>query len=78
MEEYEMRYHWDDKEEAKWRKTETHRQDGFLKTWKLERETDEEYQKRTRELVQRKIEFLRDIKLYFVGKFAEIDSQKFR
>ena len=78
MKEFEMRFHWDDREEAYYRKTETHRQDGMLKTWKLDRETDEQYQERTRELIRQKHRFLHDVRSKMCGRFANVDSYKFR
>lgn len=77
MREFEMKFHWDDQEEAFHRKTRTHRQDGMLKTWKLDHETDEEYQKRTRRMINDKLIFLNGVK-YRGGKFGEVDSYKFR
>jgi hypothetical protein len=78
MTEFEMRFEWDDQEEAFHRKTKTHKQNGVLKTWRLEHETDKEYQERTRELINRKQAFLSDVVRKRHGRFANVTSVKFR
>ena len=78
MKEFEMNFHWDCQEEAYYRGTETHRNDGLLKTWKLDHETDEQYQERTRELIIKKERFLFDVVDKGMGRFAEVDKYKIR
>jgi hypothetical protein len=77
MKNFEMKFHWDDQEQACYNGTETHRRDGLIKTWKLDHETDEEYQERTRKLMYEKIGFLAEVKSKLCGRFADVDNYKF-
>jgi len=78
MREFEMRFNWDDQEEAYYRKTKTHEQKGCLKTWKLDHETDEQYQERTINLINKKHRFLFEVVNKTHGRFTNIESMKFR
>lgn len=78
MREFEMKFNWDDQEEAYYRKTKTHEQKGCLKTWKLDHETDKQYQERTRNLINEKHRFLFDVLYKKGGKFTNITSIKIR
>lgn len=73
-----MTFHWDDQEQAHYSGTKTHRQNGMLKTWKLDHETDEQYQERTRKAIYQKIGFLAEVKSKLCGRFANVDKYKFR
>jgi hypothetical protein len=78
MEQFEMKYHWDDQEEAYYRGTPTHRQNGCLKTWKLDHESQEQYQTRTRELVDSRIQFIGRSMMEKHGRFGGVDKFKIR
>ena len=78
MREFEMKFNWDYQEESYHRKTKTHEQKGCLKTWKLYHETDEQYQERTKRLINEKYMFLFDVVKKRHGRFANITSIKFR
>ena len=78
MRQFVMRYHWDDQEEAHYRGTKTHRQDGCLKTWKLDHETDKQYQNRTKELVDSRIRFIGKNMMQNCGRFGGVDKFKIR
>lgn len=52
---YEMNFHWDDAEEASYRKTPTHIQNGYLKVWKVEHETNETFNERAERIFFDKI-----------------------
>lgn len=71
-----MRFHWDDQEEAYYRGTKHHNQNGMIKTWKLDHETDEEYQERTRKMMYDKIGFLFSDRVGWGPR--GVDSIKFR
>jgi hypothetical protein len=77
MQKFEMKFYWDDQEEAHYRKKETHKQFGMLKTWKLNYESEEEYEKRTEELIRRRLKFLSEIMRYTPAQFTEVYSFKY-
>jgi hypothetical protein len=45
---YELKFHWDDQEEAAVRRTMYHRQEGMLKVIKLPNESDEKFKNRAK------------------------------
>lgn len=79
MNEFEMRFYWDNPDRAAYKKTLHYVCHGMIKTWKLSHETDEQYQERTRRII---IEKARNIKershTPYDHEYNGITSIKFR
>ena len=55
---YELKFSWDDQEEAAYRGTISHIQNGYLKVWKGESETQEQFHERAKFLYSKQMDFI--------------------